>query len=66
MSIAITREDLTPAELRREAGRTSDAGVARRMLTIAMVLEGYSRTDAALRCGMDRQTLRDWLHRFNR
>jgi transposase len=30
-----------------------------------MVLEGYSRTDAAALNGMDRQTLRDWVHRYN-
>ena len=32
---------------------------------LAMVLEGYSRTDAAQMNGMDRQTLRDWVHRYN-
>ena len=35
------------------------------MLAIAMVLEGRSRTEAAQACGMDRQTLRDWVHRYN-
>jgi transposase len=30
-----------------------------------MVLEGQSRSDAARLCGMDRQTLRDWVHRYN-
>jgi len=37
----------------------------RRLLAIAMVLEGASRLDAARRTGMDRQTLRDWVHRYN-
>jgi transposase len=35
------------------------------MLALALVLEGASRTDAARAAGMDRQTLRDWVHRYN-
>ena len=35
------------------------------MLALALVLEGQSRTDAAETCGMDRQSLRDWVHRYN-
>ena len=35
------------------------------MLALVLVLEGASRTDAAKAAGMDRQTLRDWVHRFN-
>lgn len=65
MTIAITRTEVSAAELRLAAGRTSDAAAARRMLAIAWVLEGHSRGDAACQCGMDRQTLRDWVHRFN-
>ena len=30
-----------------------------------MVLDGFSREEAARLCGMDRQTLRDWVHRYN-
>ena len=63
--IAITRRELTAAELRAAAGRTKDARAARRMLAIALVLEGVDRTTAAQTCGMDRQTLRDWVHRYN-
>ena len=37
----------------------------RRLLAMALVLEGTSRADAARQTGMDRQTLRDWVHRFN-
>jgi hypothetical protein len=33
---------------------------------IVAVYDGMSREDAARIGGMDRQTLRDWLHRFNR
>jgi transposase len=35
------------------------------MLALALVLEGASRGEAAKAAGMDRQTLRDWVHRFN-
>jgi transposase len=35
------------------------------MLAVALVLEGADRTTAAETCGMDRQTLRDWVHRYN-
>ena len=65
MAIAITRGDHTAAELRDQATRARDSASARRMLALALVLEGKSRTEAALSCGMDRQTLRDWVHRYN-
>jgi transposase len=35
------------------------------MLALALVLEGASREEAARAAGMDRQTLRDWVHRYN-
>jgi hypothetical protein len=65
MAISITRQDHTAADLRFEASRARDGGSARRMLALALVLEGRSRTEAAISCGMDRQTLRDWVHRYN-
>src|SRR5215510_7041953 len=64
-AVAITRTDLTAAELRAAAARGRDAQAARRMLAIALVLEGVDRKTAAETCGMDRQTLRDWVHRYN-
>jgi transposase len=64
-AVTVTRAEYTAADLRREAGRARDGNAARRMLAIALVLEGGSRDDAARTCGMDRQTLRDWVHRFN-
>src|SRR5580704_3161461 len=64
-AIAITRLDLTAADLRAAATQTKNASAARRMLCLAMVLEGCDRTTAAEACGMDRQTLRDWVHRYN-
>ena len=65
MTIAITRQELGADGLRREAARCRDAKAARRMLALALVLEGSSREEAARHAGMDRQTLRDWVHRFN-
>lgn len=65
MAVAIVRRDLDAAGLRRAASRSKDAGAARRMLALALVVEGRSRTEAAQACGMDRQTLRDWVHRYN-
>ena len=64
-AVEVTRTELSSAELRREAARSRDAEAARRMLAIALVLDGRSRTDAAEARGMDRQTLRDWVHRYN-
>jgi transposase len=63
--IAVTRKELSAAELRSAAGKTRDARAARRMLAIALVLEGMDRETAARTCGMERQTLRDWVHRYN-
>src|SRR4051794_6976050 len=65
MTIAITRHELGAGELRREARRCRDAAAARRMLALALVLEGCSREEAARHAGMDRQALRDWVHRYN-
>ena len=65
MTIAITRREPGAGELRREAARCRDARAARRMLALALVLEGASREEAARAAGMDRQTLRDWVHRYN-
>jgi transposase-like protein len=52
-------------EVRQQAKRVKDAAQARRLLAIAAVLDGASRTEAARIGGMDRQTLRDWVIRFN-
>src|SRR3954468_11540960 len=65
MTVAITRREPDAGGLRREAGRCRDARAARRMLALALVLEGASRAEAARAAGMDRQTLRDWVHRYN-
>jgi len=66
MSAAIAvRDDYDAGQLRGLAGKTRDANQARRLLAIAAVCDGMDRGDAARIGGMDRQTLRDWVHRFN-
>jgi transposase len=65
IGLAITRTDLDATGLRRSAAQSKDARASRRMLALALVLEGKSRAEAATMCGMDRQTLRDWVHRYN-
>ena len=66
MGAAITvRTDYFSQELRRLAARVRDAAQGRRLLAIAAVLDGAPREEAAKSGGMDRQTLRDWVMRFN-
>jgi transposase len=65
MAIGVTRDDLDAAGLRGAAAACRDGAAGRRMLALALVLEGASRTEAAKVCGMARQTLRDWVHRYN-
>jgi transposase len=59
------RTDYTAGEVRQVARQAKDVAQARRLLAIAAVLDGASRTEAAKIGGMDRQTLRDWVIRFN-
>ena len=59
------RGDYTASEVRRLAAKSRDGKQSRRLLAIAASYDGMSRADAARIGGMDRQTLRDWVHRFN-
>jgi transposase len=59
------RTDVEASELRRLARRERDGRVAARLLALANALDGMSRAEAARAAGMDRQTLRDWVIRFN-
>ncbi len=59
------RKDYSAAELRRLAAGSKNANQSRRLLSLAAVLDGMNREEAARIGGMDRQTLRDWVHRFN-
>jgi transposase len=65
MTVRITRLEHDADFLRQHAARVAEAPVARRLLALALVLEEHGRAEAAKSCGMDRQTLRDWVIRYN-
>ena len=62
----IVRRDLSSETLASMADRASDLGYARRLRAIAAILRGASRHEAANIGGMERQTLRDWIERYNK
>jgi len=64
-AVKVTRLDITAAELRAASAKCTDGAQVRRMLAMALVLDGRPRTEAATLNGMDRQTLSDWVHRYN-
>ena len=64
-AVEITRLERSAAELRALAVKIEDADVVRRLLGIALLLDGWPRGEAARASGMDRQTLCDWVHRYN-
>src|ERR1700687_1210753 len=59
------RQDFDAAALRRLASVVKDASQVRRLISVSALYDGMSRGEAARVGGMDRQTLRDWVHRFN-
>jgi transposase len=59
------RDDISSAELRRQARREDDGLVSARLIALANALDGMDRASAARLAAMDRQTLRDWVHRYN-
>jgi transposase len=65
MPAVALREDWDAAGVRAAARAAQDADQVRRLLAIAAVYEGKPRSAAAQAGAMDRQTLRDWVHRFN-
>ena len=65
MAVSITRTEFDAAGPRHAAALAKDADAARRMPALALVFDGRTRTEAAETCGMDRQTLRDWVHQYN-
>ena len=65
MTALAIRDDIAADELRRRARRERDGRVSARLIAIANALEGMDRASAARLAGMDRQTLRDWVHRYN-
>lgn len=65
MVVKIARLDRSAEDLRRQACCVSDCAQSRRLLALASILDGASRTQAAKNAGMERQTLADWVHRYN-
>lgn len=59
------RTDYSASDLRQLAAASKHANQSRRLLSLAAVVDGMDREQAARIGGMDRQTLRDWVHRFN-
>jgi transposase len=64
-AVAMRRTERSARDLREAAHRSRDGRVSCRLVALAMVLEGFSRDEAARAGGMDRQTLRDWVLRYN-
>ena len=65
MAVRVTRTEFTAVDLRAASAKCTDGAQVRRILALALVLEGRPRTEAAVLNGMDRQTLSDWVHRYN-
>ena len=65
MSALAIRDDISSDELRRYARRESNGRVRTRRIALANALDGMDRAHAARLAGKDRQTLRDWVHRYN-
>lgn len=66
MAAAIgVRTDHKSEDLRRSARRCGDPGQVRRLLAMALILDGGSRSDAAKFAGGTLQIVRDWVLRFN-
>ena len=66
MAAAIAlRSDFTGGDLRRLARRTQDARQTRRLLALAMIYDGGSRSEAARIGDVGLQIIRDWVLRFN-
>ena len=59
------RPDYDAAQLWALAKATRDAGQSRRLLALAEIYDGGSRTKAARIGGVGLQTIRDWVVRFN-
>ena len=59
------RDDFSAGDLRRLARQSDNADQTRRLLSIAVILDGGSRSDAARTGGVGLQVIRDWVLRFN-
>jgi transposase len=59
------RQDISAVVLRKKARSEKDGRLASRLFGIANILDGMNRDEAAKLSGMTRQTLRDWVSRYN-
>src|SRR5690606_25950359 len=59
------REDFDGAQLRSLAKASKDAKQTRRLLALAVIYDGGSRSEAATTGGVGLQVIRDWVLRFN-
>jgi transposase len=59
------RGDFKAPQLRALAKKTKDGPQARRLLTLAAIYDGATRTEAARIGGVTLQIIRDWVMRFN-
>ena len=64
MSIAL-RADYDAATVRAAAKRSKDGAQARRLLALAAIYEGATRTEASRIGGVTLQIIRDWVLKFN-
>lgn len=60
------RSDFDALALRQLAKRSPDANQARRLLALAVIYEGGSRSEAAKIGNVTLQVIRDWVERFNK
>ena len=59
------RKDFNGDDLRRLSRSSTDAKQARRLLTISLIYDGATRSEAARHGNVDVQSIRDWVLRFN-
>jgi hypothetical protein len=64
-ALGLTRTEHTSGELRALSSKCPDSAQVRRLLALALVIDGRPRGEAAALAGIDRQTLCDWVHRYN-
>jgi hypothetical protein len=59
------RRDFGASQLRGLAKKTKDGAQARRLLALAAIYDGATRTEAAMIGGVGLQIIRDWVLHFN-
>jgi putative transposase len=64
-AVAVMQDTHTAQDLRHIASNLKDARQVQRVQAISLVMDGWSRAKAAAFACVDRQTLRDWVERYN-